>query len=119
MGLEAIARPDTVLESVTGINEVLDITKEGSCPFIINTIITLLHPLLLHHHTETWSHVLFWSFLLTTLLYLLVGVSCTLCLRVAKKAVNIALPFVYLGYAGLKIVSTDAVASELPQPTRH
>ena len=46
------------------------------------------------------------------LLYLLVGVACALCLRVAKKAVNFALPIVYLGYAALKVVSTDAIASE-------
>ena len=57
--------------------------------------------------------MLFWSFLLTTLLYLVVGVACALSLRVAKKAVNFALPFVYLGYAELKVVSTDAIASEL------
>lgn len=56
---------------------------------------------------------MFWSFLLTTLLYLMVGVACGLCLRVAKKAVNFALPIVYLGYAVLKVVSTDAIASEL------
>lgn len=49
---------------------------------------------------------------MTTLLYLLVGVACGVCLRVAKKAVNFALPIVYLGYAALKIVSTDAIASE-------
>ena len=63
-------------------------------------------------NTEIWGHVLFWSCLLTTLLYLLVGVACGVCLRVAKKAVNFALPIVYLGYAALKIVSTDAIASE-------
>ena len=49
---------------------------------------------------------------MTTLLYLLVGVACALCLRVAKKAVNFALPIVYLGYAALKVISTDAIASE-------
>ena len=69
-------------------------------------------PLLFYVISEIWGHVLFWSCLLTTLLYLLVGVACGMCLRVAKKAVNFALPIVYLGYAALKIVSTDTVASE-------
>ena len=56
--------------------------------------------------------MLFWSFLLTTVLYLMVGVACAMSLRVAKKAVNFALPLIYLGYAELKVVCTDAVASK-------
>ena len=42
----------------------------------------------------------------------MVGVACAMSLRVAKKAVNFALPLIYLGYAEIKVVCTDAVASK-------
>ncbi len=56
-----------------------------------------------------WGHVLFWSFLLTTVTYLVVGVVWAVCLR---KWSSLLVPLGYLGYAEFTVLTTDAIASE-------
>ncbi|XP_064393662.1 transmembrane protein 170B-like [Halichondria panicea] len=58
--------------------------------------------------TEMWGHVLFWSFLLTTVTYLVVGVVWAVCLR---KWSSLLVPLGYLGYAEFTVLTTDAIAS--------
>lgn len=67
----------------------------------------------LYYHSsfrpEMWGHVLFWSFLLTTITYSTVGIVCGLCLR---KWSGLLLSLGYLGYAELVVLTSDAIASE-------
>ena len=56
--------------------------------------------------------MLFWAFLMTTLVYAVVGVACAVCLRVTKKGVSFIIPFVFLGCGELKVLCGDAIACE-------
>lgn len=60
---------------------------------------------------EMWGHVLFWSFLLTTLTYVSVGVLCAVCLRLFRKGVSCLVPLGYLAYGELSVLTMDAIAS--------
>ena len=57
--------------------------------------------------------MLFWAFLTTTLVYVGVGVMCAVCLRMWKRGVGIAVPFLFLVCGELKVLLGDAVACEL------
>ena len=50
---------------------------------------------------------------MTTLVYIVMGVVCAICLRVTKKGVSFIIPFVFLGCGELKVLCGDAVACEL------
>ena len=61
---------------------------------------------------EMWREVLFWAFAMTTVLYLGVGLVCAVCLRPPKRLVGVVVPLLYLFFAEVKVLCTDAVASE-------
>lgn len=66
--------------------------------------------------TEMWGQVLFWAFLVTTVIYLVFGMVCAVCQRAIQKgAVRLLLPLLYLGYGELKVLFTDAIASKSPR----
>ena len=66
---------------------------------------------------EIWGNMLFWAFLMSTLVYIVVGVVCAACLRVTRKGVSLIVPLVFLGCGELKVLCGDAVACELIHPT--
>lgn len=55
--------------------------------------------------------MLFWAFATTTLTYVLVGITCAVCMR-TLKGISFVIPFVFLGYGELRVLLEDAVACE-------
>ena len=53
--------------------------------------------------------MLFWSFIVTTLVYAVFGLACVLCLRLKKKAVVFGVPVLYLAFGELRVLLSDAV----------
>ena len=53
--------------------------------------------------------MLFWAFLVSTLVYLVFGIACALSMRLLKKGVSVFIAFLFLGFGELKVVSVDAV----------
>ena len=59
-----------------------------------------------------WANMLFWAFLLTTLVYLCVGVACAVSMRLIKKGVSVGIALFFLLYAELRVICGDAIACE-------
>ena len=58
--------------------------------------------------------MLFWAFLLTTVVYVCVGVACAVSMRLMKKGVSVAIPVFFFAYAALRVLCGDAIACECP-----
>ena len=61
-----------------------------------------------------WTNMLFWAFLLTTVVYVCVGVACAVSMRLMKKGVSVAIPVFFFAYAALRVLCGDAIACECP-----
>jgi hypothetical protein len=60
--------------------------------------------------TGMWANMLFWAFLLTTVVYVTVGVACAVSMRLIKKGVSVGIPLFFLVYAALRVICGDAIA---------
>lgn len=60
--------------------------------------------------TAMWANMLFWAFLLTTVVYVFVGVVCAVSMRLIKKGVSVGIPLFFFAYAEIRVVCGDAIA---------
>lgn len=60
-----------------------------------------------------WGAMLFYSFLMSSLAYLAVGVLCAITSRISR-GVSLAIPFIFLIYGELKVIFIDTVACKAP-----
>ena len=66
-----------------------------------------------------WANMLFWAFLLTTVVYVTVGVACAVSMRLIKKGVSVGIPLFFLVYAALRVICGDAIACESTPKNKH
>ncbi|KAL5467018.1 hypothetical protein EMCRGX_G031185 [Ephydatia muelleri] len=59
--------------------------------------------------SDMWGAMLFYSFLMSSLAYLAVGVLCAITSRISR-GVSLAIPFIFLIYGELKVIFIDTVA---------
>lgn len=59
-----------------------------------------------------WANMLFWAFLITTVVYVCVGIACAVSMRLMKKGVSVCIPLFFFIYAELRVVFGDAIACE-------
>lgn len=104
--------PDSQLENATGsYTPVLQTCNEFATPVLFSSSV-YMYMTVNPSYTEIWGNMLFWAFLMTTLVYVVVGVACAVCLRVTKKGVSFIIPFLFLGCGELKVLCGDAIACE-------
>lgn len=63
-----------------------------------------------------WVNMLFWAFLLTTVVYVMVGVACAVSMRLIKRGVSVGIPLFFLLYAAIRVICGDAIACKSTIP---
>lgn len=60
-----------------------------------------------------WGTMLFYSFLMSSVSYLAVGVLCAITSHISR-GISLAIPFIFLIYGELKVIFVDTVACKTP-----
>ena len=60
-----------------------------------------------------WGHILFWAALLSTLIYLVMGILMALLLPVLKKRLRLLITLLYVVYGLIRLLFVEAIASKL------
>ena len=108
----AMLSPDSQLENATGSYTPVLQTSNEFATLVLFSSSVYMYMTVNPSYTEIWGNMLFWAFLMTTLVYVVVGVACAVCLRVTKKGVSFIIPFLFLGCGELKVLCGDAIACE-------
>jgi len=64
-------------------------------------------------YTDIWGHMLFWSLLMSVLIYAIGGVSFSLSVPVLKKKLLVVVPLLYVLYGLFRLLFVEAIACEL------